>query len=235
VTRERASEQQTTDQGPSMAAMIKLCSEMRKAFQEDLEVLLGQIAVEFGIDHDALLDFAEVKRKESSEAVSEAVTESKAKKVKKTKKAKAESEGSEGEAEVQQKERAKCAAKTAKGTACKNNALADCEFCRVHNKGPLTLPPKAKEVDQGPTDQVPAKKEKKARKSKKAAEPKPEHNHSADEAPKAEEPCERCEAPEYSVDPDLEAQLAEFKAELEAEMDPDYVPDAGSAADEDEE
>ena len=204
--------------------MIKLCSEMRKAFQEDLEVLLGQIAAEFGIDHDALLDFAEVKRKESSGTVSEAVTDSK-KKAKKTKKAKAPE--SESEVEQEPKERAKCAAKTAKGTACKNNALADCEFCRVHNKGPLALP-KAKEVDQ-----VPKEEKKKTRKSKKA-EPKPEHNHSADEAPKAEEPCERCEAPEYSVDPDLEAQLAEFKAELEAEMDPDYVPDGESAAGDDE-
>jgi len=216
--------------------MIKLCSEMRKAFQEDLEVLLGQIAAEFGIDHDALLDFAEVKRKESSETVSEAVTESKTKKARKTKKAKAPESESEGSgAEQEPKERAKCAAKTAKGTACKNNALADCEFCRVHNKGPLALP-KAKEVDQVPKE-APPKEEKKKRsgRGKKAAEPKPEHNHSADEAPKAEEPCERCEAPEYSVDPDLEAQLAEFKAELEAEMDPDYVPDAGSAADEDEE
>ena len=211
--------------------MIKLCSEMRKAFQEDLEVLLGQIAAEFGIDHDALLDFAEVKRRESSETVTEAVTESKAKKARKTKKAKAESE-SEGSGAEEPKERAKCAARTAKGTACKNNALADCEFCRVHNKGPLALP-KAKEAEV--PAEAPPKKEKKARKSKKAAEPKPEHNHPAEEAPKAEEPCERCEAPEYSVDPDLEAQLAEFKAELEAEMDPDYVPDAGSVADEDEE
>jgi hypothetical protein len=207
-----------------MAAMIKLCAEMRKAFQAELEELLTQVAEEFKLDPDAVFAFVNDRRQESAEAVKEVVEKSKTPKAKRTRTKKEESE-SEGEAQTA--ERGKCEAKTAKGLPCKNNALADCKFCRVHNKGPLSSAKLAKEPDSEPEPEPTKPKKTRARKSKQT-EPKPEHNHPVEE--ESEEPCERCET-EYKVDDDLERQLAEFKAQLES--DPDYVPDAASVADDD--
>lgn len=213
-----------------MAAMLKLCSEMRKAFKEEMEVTLGEIAAEFNIDHDALVAFVNKKRGEVSDGVSEAVEASKASKPRKPRAKKVESE-TDGESE-----RKKCSATTAKGAPCKNNAQADCEFCRVHNKGPLKL----KVADSEPPAMPEAVKEKKKRSTKKKVEaPVVEHNHGVEEAPVECAKCEQQGNPkeeqEFTVEDDIEKQLEEFRKSLEA--DPDYQPevdelDAASTCDE---
>lgn len=71
-------------------------------------------------------------------------------------------------------ERQKCEARTAKGDACKNNALTGTRFCRCHTKD------KGKEKEK--------EKPKKSSKPKKSA--KPVHSHSPSES---EDECEACE------------------------------------------
>ena len=189
--------------------MIKLCSEMRKAFQAELEVLLTQVAEEFKLDVEAVMAFAEEKRREASEEVSEAVDKSRKQKKKRATKKKEEEVESEGE--VQQEERGKCQGKTAKGCACKNNALAGLQFCHVHNK---------KNAEEEAT---PVKKEAKAKKAPKAPKKakKAEHNHGIEQEG---EECERCAEQgdprkelQFEVEDDVDKQLQEFIAEMEEE------------------
>ena len=192
-----------------MASMIKLCGEMRKAFQEDLVELLEQVSEHYGLNRDELMAFAEQKRQESAESVKHALMASKVRKPRVRK---------EGDAAGPI-----CEAKTAKGTPCQNSAMANCKLCRVHNR--KALPVRFEEEPQTPAAPrvvtPPAVVPDAPKKPKKA-----EHNHKVDEVPV--DRCDRCEEhgkptedQQYDVKRSLKQQLEEFRAQLIAE-DPEY-------------
>jgi hypothetical protein len=196
-----------------MATMIKLCAEMRKAFQGDLEKLLGQVAKKYQLDEDELLAFAEEKRQEAVEIVQHAMMLTKVRKPRVKK---------EGEAAGPV-----CTARTAKGQPCNNTAMAGSQLCGVHSRkvaadsgAPRVVTPDSAQTPMAPKRpavQVPMA----PQKPKKA-----EHNHTVDEVP--EEQCERCEEhghpaveQKYSVNRSLKQQLEAFRAQLLAE-NPEY-------------
>lgn len=92
--------------------------ELMQAFQDHLDRMLVEIA------DDYKLDLAELQEK--YEMVYESGSESRAPAKAPAKRAPRKVKDSE--------ERKKCAAKTAKGAACKNFALVGCEFCACHSK-----------------------------------------------------------------------------------------------------
>lgn len=186
--------------------MIKLCAEMRKAFQTDLEKLLGQVAKKYQLDEDELLGFAEEKRQEAVEIVQHAMMLTKVRKPRVKK---------EGEAAGPI-----CTARTAKGQPCNNTAMAGSQLCGVHNRAaaatPRVVTPDTVQAPKKPV-QVPMA----PQKPKKA-----EHNHTVDEDPA--EQCERCEEhghpavdQKYSVNRSLKEQLEAFRKQLLAE-NPEY-------------
>lgn len=101
------------------ARMDAVKVELMQAFQDQLDRMLVEIAAEYK------LDLAELQEK--YEMVGESDSESRVSaKPKAPRKPRAKKDA--------QEERKKCAAKTAKGAACKNFALAGCEFCACHSK-----------------------------------------------------------------------------------------------------
>jgi len=100
-------------------------------FQTYLDAVLVDIAAKHELDLGALQGEYLMGRNELAESV---LSDSSTKVMKSAPRVRKSKEGAE--------ERVKCEAKTAKGAACKNFALAGCKFCACHNKDKA---PKSKE------------------------------------------------------------------------------------------
>jgi hypothetical protein len=209
---------------------------MRKAFKVELEELLARIkeayaehqkyiveemvkSFDIEISEEELKEVTDqfkqldldayVASLDASENVSEEV-KSKVSRAKKGK-AKAKEESEEDPEPV----RGKCKGTTAKGCACKNNAMADSDFCHVHNKGKKVVAKKLESEDEEQPAMTPPPKKTPARRPAAPKKPsKPEHNHDMEESTGE---CSRCvehgnpkSEPEASVDDEVAKQLQEI-------------------------
>jgi len=214
---------------------------MRKAFKVEMEELVGKIKEAYAEHQKYLIEEMvkafdiEISEEELKEVTGEfkqldleayiaslddtdKVSEEVKSKVSKPRKAKAKKSESEGESEPEPV-RGKCQGKTAKGCACKNNALAGLQFCHVHNKQKQKA--ESEEDDGEPPAMTPPAKKKPAAKPKAPKKPaKSEHNHKLEE--EGDETCERCEEhgdpskpQEMEVEDDVARQLQEFVASID--------------------